>query len=208
MMTRRLVQLFWGLALYGFAIALMIRADLGLNPWDVFHQGLSERFGWSIGTSIVAVGAAALLLWIPLRQKPGFGTLANLVLIGVAADASLAVIPEVEALGLRYAFLFLALWFSGVAGGAYIGAGLGPGPRDGLMTGLVGITGWRLDRVRTGLEVAVLAAGALLGGTFGLGTIAFAALIGPLVHYYLPIFTIDEEAAPGESGQRLQDCAP
>ena len=195
MTPRRLLQLFAGLTLYGTSMALMIRADLGLDPWDVFHQGLVERSALSFGTIVILVGAAVLMLWIPLRQKPGFGTLANIVVIGLAVDASLAVLPEISSLPLRWALLIASIILSGVAGGAYIGAGLGPGPRDGLMTGLVRRTGWSLRRVRTGIELTVLAVGWLLGGAVGIGTVLYAVAIGPLVHVFLPLFTVKADTA-------------
>lgn len=191
-MTRRLIQLFAGLFLFGFSTALMLRADLGLNPWDVFHQGLFEQVGGSFGTVVIGVGAAVMLLWIPLRQRPGFGTIANMVVIGIAADLSLALLPEPESLPVRAAWLVSGIVLNGIAGGAYIGAALGPGPRDGLMTGLAARTGWPLRRVRTGIEVAVLAVGVVLGGTIGVGTIFYAVAIGPLVHFFLDRLTVEK----------------
>ena len=158
-MTRRLIQLLLGLALYGFSIGLMVRSGLGLDPWDVFHQGLSERSGLGLGTIIVIIGAVVLLLWIPLRQRPGFGTISNVFLIGIWADVSLWLIPPVQSLPLAWAMLLGGIFLNGVAGGAYIGAGLGTGPRDGLMTGLVERTGKSVRLIRTGIEVAVVAIG-------------------------------------------------
>ena len=194
-MTRRLTQLFAGLFLFGFSTALMLRANLGLNPWDVFHQGLFEQVGGSFGTVVIAVGAAVMLLWIPLRQRPGFGTIANMIVIGIAADLSLALLPEPESLPVRAAWLVTGIVLNGIAGGAYIGAALGPGPRDGLMTGLAARKGWPIRRVRTGIEVAVLAAGVALGGTIGIGTILYAAAIGPLVHFFLDRLTVEKKPA-------------
>lgn len=196
-MKRRLIQLFLGLSLYGFSMALMVRAGLGLNPWDVFHQGLSERTSLSLGTIVIIVGAAVLLFWIPLRQRPGIGTISNVFMIGIAADVSLWLVPPASSLALGWAMLLLGIFLNGVAGGAYIGAGLGPGPRDGLMTGLVGRTGGSVRIVRTGIELVVVAAGWTLGGTLGLGTLLYAVAIGPIVHRMLPIFTIPDEAKPG-----------
>jgi hypothetical protein len=206
-MTRRLIQLFFGLALYGFSTALMLRAGLGLNPWDVFHQGLAARSGWSMGSVIIAVGVFVMLLWIPLRQRPGFGTLANLVFVGISANAALAVLPAAQGLALQIAFLIAGIVLNAVATGAYIGAGMGPGPRDGLMTGLVRRTGWPVRTVRTGIELTVVAVGWLLGGTLGAGTLIYALAVGPLVQVFLPMFSRERpKALP--SGDRLQNCAP
>ena len=193
-MTRRLNQLFLGLALYGFSIGLMVRSNLGLNPWDVFHQGLSELTGLSLGTIIIIVGAAVLLLWVPLRQRPGIGTIANVFLIGIWSDVSLWLIPPVQSLVVAWAMLLGGIFLNGVAGGAYIGAGLGPGPRDGLMTGLVRRTGKSVRLIRTGIEMVVVAAGWALGGTLGLGTLLYAVAIGPIVHRMLPLLTISNDA--------------
>lgn len=192
-MTRRLIQLFLGLALYGISLGLMVRANFGLDPWDVFHQGLSERAGLSLGMMVNLVGAAVLLLWIPIRQRPGIGTIANVFLIGTFADISLWLIPPIHNLPLEVAMLAGAVLLNGIATGAYIGAGLGPGPRDGLMTGLVKRTGGSVRVIRTSIEVAVLAVGWLLGGTVGLGTVIYAIAIGPIVHRTLPLFTISEK---------------
>jgi uncharacterized membrane protein YczE len=194
-MTRRLVQLYLGLILYGFSMALMLRADLGLDPWDVFHQGLSDRTGLSFGTIVILVGALVLLLWIPMRQRPGIGTISNIFVIGLAVDASLWLLPTIDSLPLRMMMLVSGIFLNGVAGGAYIGAGLGPGPRDGLMTGIVGRTGWAVRTVRTSIELSVLAIGWLLGGTVGLGTILYAVTIGPVLHVMLPLFTISDDRA-------------
>lgn len=207
-MTRRLIQLNWGLALYGLSIGLMVRSNLGLNPWDVFHQGLSALTGLSLGEIIVLVGAAVLLLWIPLRQKPGIGTIANVFLIGVWADVSLWLIPPVEGLLLAWTMLFGGIFLNGVAGGAYIGAGLGPGPRDGLMTGLVKRTGKSVRLIRTGIEVVVVAAGWALGGTLGIGTLLYAIAIGPIVHRMLPLFTITDAEDESPIPAIAADCCP
>jgi len=188
--VRRLVQLYVGLALYGFSMALMIRADLGLDPWDVFHQGIASHVPWSFGTVTIVVGAAVLLLWIPLRQRPGLGTLSNVVVIGLAVDASLWLLPTMTWLPGRWTFMIAAIVLNGIAGGCYIGAGLGPGPRDGLMTGLVAKTGGSIRIIRTGIEVAVLGIGWLLGGTVGIGTVLYAVSIGPVVHLTLPLLTV------------------
>ncbi len=194
LMTRRLTQLFAGLALYGLSMALMVRATLGLDPWDVLHQGLSQLSGWSFGLIVNAVGVTVLLLWIPLRQKPGFGTVANVIVIGLVVDVCLKWIPDAQGLPWRAAMLIAGIVLNGVASGAYIGAGLGPGPRDGLMTGIVARTGWPVKYVRTAIEVAVIAVGWSLGGSVGLGTVLYAVSIGPLVHVFLPLFTIKTAA--------------
>lgn len=191
-MIRRLIQLFLGLALYGFAIGLMVRANLGLSPWDVLNEGLSERTGLSFGMIVNIIGAAVLLLWIPLRQRPGIGTIANVFLIGIFADLSLWLLPSAQSVPTGLAMLLLGVFLTGVATGAYIGAGLGPGPRDGLMTGLVKRTGGSVRIIRTGIELTVLAIGWMLGGTVGLGTLVFALGIGPIVHRMLPLFAIAE----------------
>lgn len=211
--TRRLVQLYAGLALYGFSMALMLRAGLGLDPWDVFHQGLQERTPLSFGMVTVVVGAAVLLLWWPLRQWPGLGTVSNVVVIGVSVDASLRVLPEAEGLGTQIAFMVGSVVLNAIAGGAYIGARLGPGPRDGLMTGLVRRTGRSVRLVRTCIEVTVLAIGLVLGGSAGVGTVVYALGIGPLVQVFLPLFTVPErepakpENAPEEPGVQLPTSA-
>ncbi len=202
MMTRRLAQLFAGLTLYGLSLALMVRATLGLDPWDVFQQGIASNIGLSLGMTVNLVGALVLLLWIPLRQRAGIGTVANIFVIGFAVDAGLWLIPAVESLPLRASMLLASIILNGVAGGAYIGAGLGPGPRDGLMTGLVRRTGRSIRLVRTSIEGSVLALGWLLGGTVGVGTLLYAVAIGPLVQIMLPLFTI-AEPAPTDEGQ---DC--
>ena len=193
-MTRRLVQLYAGLLLYGASMALMIRAGLGLDPWDVLHQGLAERLPLSFGMVTIVVGALVLLAWIPLRQRPGFGTISNVIVIGLAVDAALAVLPAPDAPALRVTFILAGVGLNGVATAAYIGARLGPGPRDGLMTGLVRRTGRSVRLVRTSIEVTVLAAGWLLGGTVGVGTVVYALGIGPLVHVLLPVLTVPEPA--------------
>ncbi|MBQ1050333.1 hypothetical protein KBX50_17880 [Micromonospora sp. C51] len=195
--TRRLTHLFVGLVLYGFSMALMIRSGLGLNPWDVFHQGLSRLTGLSMGTVVIAVGALVLLAWIPLRQRPGLGTVANVVVIGLAVDATLALLPPGGPLALRIVLLVVGIVGNGAATALYLGARLGPGPRDGLMTGLVARRpGRSLRLVRTVIEVGVLAVGAVLGGTVGIGTIAYALTIGPLAQLFLPLFDVAEPNPP------------
>jgi uncharacterized membrane protein YczE len=196
--VRRLLQLYIGLYLYGASMAAMVRANLGLDPWDVFHQGVTRHTGLSMGTVVIITGALVLLLWIPLRQRPGLGTVSNVVVIGLALDATLAVLPHPHPLALRVALLVAGVVANGVASGLYIGARLGPGPRDGLMTGFVRrLTGRRfvsIRTVRTSIEVTVLAIGWLLGGTVGLGTIAYALAIGPLAHVFIPLFAVRSPA--------------
>ena len=192
--ARRLVQLYAGLVLYGASMALQIRAGLGLDPWDVFHQGIADRTGLSFGTVVILVGATVLLAWIPLRQRPGFGTVSNVLVIGIAVDAALAALPHAGSGPAAVAMMLGGVGLNGIAGGAYIGAGLGPGPRDGLMTGLVRRTGRSVRLVRTTIEVAVLAAGAALGGTVGVGTVVYALSIGPIVHAVLPRLTVAPRA--------------
>lgn len=195
MMTRRITQLMIGLAMYGVSLAMFIRAGLGLDPWDVFHQGVAGKIGWSIGTVVVVVSFLVLLLWIPLRQMPGFGTLANAVLVGVFADIGLALIPAFSHLGGQIAMLAGAVVLNGIASACYIGARLGPGARDGLMTGLARRTGWSVRLSRTLIEVVVLGVGWLLGGSVGVGTVVYALAIGPLVQLLLPLFTVPEKAS-------------
>lgn len=165
-------------------------AGLGLDPWDVFHQGLSRHTRIPIGTWAIIVGAVVLLLWIPLRQRPGFGTVSNVVVIGLVINATLAVVPAPTSLPLRIVTLVAAVFLNGVATGAYIGAGMGPGPRDGLMTGLAA-RGMSIRVVRTGIELTVLAIGFLLGGTVGVGTVLYAVSIGPLAHVFIPMMKVD-----------------
>ena len=197
MMLRRLLQLLIGLAMYGISLAMFIRAGLGLDPWDVFHQGVAGKTGLSIGTVVIIVSFLVLLLWIPLRQRPGFGTLANAVLVGVFADVGLALIPQISQPGGQAGMLAGAVLLNGVASACYIGARFGPGARDGLMTGLARRTGWSVRTSRTGIEVVVLGAGWLLGGSVGVGTVIYALAIGPLVQLLLPVFMVPEAPVPG-----------
>jgi uncharacterized membrane protein YczE len=194
-LARRLGQLFVGLVLYGVSDALLVLGGLGLDPWDVLHQGLARRTGIPIGTWTIIVGAAVLLIWIPLRQRPGAGTLANVVVIGAVIDLALAAVPAPHSVPLRWTSLLAGVALNGVATACYIGAGLGPGPRDGLMTGIAG-RGHSLRLVRTGIELTVLAAGWLLGGTVGIGTVLYAVSIGPLAHLLLPRLTIRSGSRP------------
>jgi uncharacterized membrane protein YczE len=186
-MRVRLVQLYAGLILYGISSSLLVLADLGLDPWDVFHQGLSRTFGLAIGTWAILVGVVVLLLWIPLHQKPGIGTVSNVVLVGLTMNVVLGHVHPPHALAVRIPMLVVGVFLNGVATGAYIGAGFGPGPRDGLMTGLAA-RGHSIRVVRTGIEVTVLATGWALGGTVGVGTVLYAVSIGPLAHLFVPLF--------------------
>ncbi len=203
--VRRLVQLYAGLALYGASMALLVRASLGVMPWDVLHQGLARQLDWSLGAVTVLVGALVLLAWVPLRQRPGLGTVSNVVVIGIAVDATLAVLPELDALPGRIGLAVAGIVLNAVATAAYIGVHLGPGPRDGLMTGLVRRTGGSVRVVRTAIEVAVVALGWALGGTLGLATAAYALAIGPLVHLLLPRLSVRlPEPARPQTAQATQ----
>jgi uncharacterized membrane protein YczE len=186
-MRLRLAQLYGGLVLYGVSSSLLVLAGLGLDPWDVFHQGLSRTFGLAIGTWAIIVGLVVLLLWIPLRQRPGIGTVSNVVLVGLTMNVVLGHVHPPHALGVRIACLLVGILLNGVATGAYIGAGFGPGPRDGLMTGFAA-RGHSIRVVRTSIELTVLAIGWLLGGTVGVGTVLYALAIGPLAHVFVPLF--------------------
>ncbi|GAA3336728.1 membrane protein [Amorphoplanes nipponensis] len=199
-LPRRTSQLFTGLVLYGVSMAFMVESDLGLNPWDVFHQGVSKATGVSFGWVVLLTGVPVLLLWIPLRQRPGFGTIANLLVIGFVADGALAVLTPGESMAMRITYLVVGIALNGVATAMYIGARFGPGPRDGLMTGIV--RRWprlSIRLVRTSIEVLVLGIGVLLGGTIGLGTIAYALGIGPLVQLFMPAFAVPEGVAAAEA---------
>lgn len=183
---RRLPQLFAGLASYGISMAMQVRSGLGLNPWDVLHEGLELRTPLSFGVITAIVGVVVLLLWIPLRERPGLGTVANVLVIAVVVDVALAVIPHPDVLAGQVGLLVGGIVLNGLATACYVGARLGPGPRDGLMTGLARRTGRSVRWVRTGIEVTVLAAGWLLGGTVGIGTVLYALAIGPLTQAFLP----------------------
>jgi uncharacterized membrane protein YczE len=182
---KRGVLLLVGLCGYGLSMGVMVRAGLGLDPWDVLHQGLTRHTPMTIGMASAAVGVVVLLAWIPLRNRPGIGTLANVVVIAVSVDATLAVLPAPSAMPLRIAMMVGAVVLNAISTVLYIGAGLGPGPRDGLMTGLVARTGRSVRLVRTAIEATVLVVGWLLGGTVGVGTVVYAVGIGPLVQLFL-----------------------
>lgn len=189
-MPRRLTQLLVGLVLYGVSMALLVRSALGVMPWDVLHQGLARRLDLSLGLVTGMVGVLVLLAWIPLRERPGIGTVANVIVISVAVDATLAVLPDVDVLVIRIAFAVVGIVLNAIATAAYIGVRLGPGPRDGLMTALVRRTGLSVRLVRTSLEVVVVVAGVILGGTLGIATVLYALAIGPLTQLFVPYLVI------------------
>jgi uncharacterized membrane protein YczE len=204
----RVARLFPGLLLYGVSDGMILLAGLGVDPWDVFHQGLSRRLGLGVGTWAVIIGLIVLALWIPLRQTPGIGTVCNVVVVGVVIDIVLALVAPPHQIAVRWALMLSGVVLNAVATAAYIGAGLGPGPRDGLMTGLAA-RGHSVRIVRTAIELTVLGAGWLLGGTVGIGTVIYALSIGPLAHYFLPRLDIDSRAAlavaPGRPSEHPAD---
>jgi len=184
--ARRLPQLALGLVLYGVSMAMMTRANLGLSPWDVLHQGTMFRLGWSFGTVTLVVAAVVLLLWLPLRQRLGIGTVANVIVIAITVDLGRAVLPEQHTLWVQFVLFIGGVVLNAVATASYVGTRLGPGPRDGLMTGLSEVTGRSVRLVRTCIEIGVLGLGWLLGGSVGIGTVIYAFGIGPLTQAFLP----------------------
>jgi uncharacterized membrane protein YczE len=202
----RYARLVIGLLLYGFTMALMVQAGLGLDPWDVFHEGLTHHVPLSFGQVVIVVGAIVLFLWIPLKQRPGIGTVLNVLLIGLAADAGIALIAAPDELWARIALLLIGVVGNGVAGALYIGARLGPGPRDGLWVALVERTGFSVRVVRTGIEITVLVTGFLLGGTVGIGTVLYALAIGPLVQFFLERLGDAVHARSGNAPQEPRDA--
>lgn len=188
-MRRRLPRLLWGLLLFGWGLALMVASDLGLGPWEVLHQGISFHTPIPIGTVGIITGLLVLLLWFPLHERFGLGTALNVILIGIVIDVTLLWLETPGWMAMRWVFLLGGIVMIGVGSGYYIGAGLGPGPRDGLMTALAR-RGWPIGAVRTGIEVTVLGLGWLLGGTVGVGTVLFALGIGPLIQVFLPRLTV------------------
>ena len=200
-LVRRFVQLFTGLFLYGIGIALIVRGELGVAPWDVLTQGIAKQTGLGFGLITVITSGVVLLLWIPIRERLGFGTVMNALLVGPSADVGLWLIPSGLDLWVRILLLPAGIVVLAIATGLYIGAHFGPGPRDGLMTGLHRVTGWKIWIVRTGIELVVLAAGWLLGGNVGIGTVAFALLIGPLCGYTIPLFAIKRPAAAAATAE-------
>jgi uncharacterized membrane protein YczE len=201
--VRRLVQLALGLTLYGVSMGMMVRSRLGLDPWDVFHYGVAQHLPVSFGTVVIIVGALVLLLWIPLRQWPGLGTVANVIVIGLATDATLALLGAPTGVPARAGLLLGGIVLNGLAGALYIGSQFGPGPRDGLMTGLVRRTGRSFRLVRTTIELTVLAVGWSMGGVVGLGTVLYAVLIGPIVQVFLPLLTVDVLAGDDAASEVL-----
>ncbi|WP_457185222.1 membrane protein YczE [Nocardioides sp. P5_E3] len=190
-LARRLPQLYVGLFLYGVSLAMMVRGALGLAPWDVLHSGFIRHVPMTLGQAVVLFSFVVLVLWIPLREVPGLGTISNAIVVGLSADATLAVLDRPEAMAGRLGLMVGGVLLCGLASALYIGAQLGRGPRDGLMTGLARRTGLSLRLVRTGLEVAVVVIGLLLGGVLGVGTVVYALAIGPLTQLMLPWFTVD-----------------
>jgi uncharacterized membrane protein YczE len=205
--ARRLTQLYAGLTLYGISMAMMVHARLGLDPWDVLHQGLAPYLHIRFGTVVIVVGVAVLVLWIPLRQAPGFGTVSNAIVIGLVTDIAMPIFPDAHGLATQLPLLTAAVIGNGIATGCYIGAGLGPGPRDGLMTGIAA-RGHSIRMVRTALELTVLVSGWLMGGSVGLGTVMFAVSIGPLAHVTIPAFAIRPARVQAQPvGQVVPDAA-
>lgn len=199
-MPRRIIQLLIGLFLYGIGIAFIIRGVLGAAPWDVLSQGISMHLPLSFGVITIIVSAIVLLVWIPIRQKPGVGTILNAVLVGPSADVGFLFIPETDLLWLRVVFFVIGLTTLAAATGLYIGAHFGPGPRDGLMTGLHRVTGRPIWMVRTALEITVVVIGWLLGGIVGLGTVAFALLVGPMCQFFMRLFDVHVPPRAVQSG--------
>jgi len=184
--ARRAIQLVFGLALYGFSMAMLVRAELGVNPWSVLYEGLTQYLPLSFGTITAILGVLVLLLWIPLKQRPGIGTVANILVLALSVDAGLAVIPRDLSLPFDVGLLVAGVALNGLAIAVYVGARLGPGPRDGLMTGLAARTGRSVRLVRTAIELTVLAIGWTLGGTVGAGTLVYAFGVGPVTQFFLP----------------------
>jgi uncharacterized membrane protein YczE len=201
-LPRRVLQLYAGLITYGISMALFVRSDLGNMPWDVFHQGLVVQLGGTIGRWSIVVGAIVLLLWIPLRERPGLGTISNVFVIGIFVDLTLSRLPELDHLAGRIGYVAAGVLLNAIATAAYIGARFGSGPRDGLMTGFTRRTRFSLRLVRTSIEVVVVITGWLLGGTLGVATIVYAVAIGPLVQLMLEPFTVaaDSPSRPGPLG--------
>ncbi|QFS93098.1 hypothetical protein FIV07_20245 [Mycobacterium sp. THAF192] len=205
-LPERISRLVIGLWLYGLSIALMIEGAVGAAPWDVFHVGVARHLPLTLGVIIILTAGVVLAAWIPLRQKPGLGTVLNTVLLGPFADLNLVLLPTPDAVVARYGYAIAGVVVCALATALYVGAQLGPGPRDGLMTGLARRTGWPLRRVRTGIEVSVLATGFVLGGTVGLGTVVFAFAVGPLTQFFLRYLTVPVVAAAEATGAPPARC--
>ena len=203
-LTRRLTQLTVGLVLYGVTLAMLIRATLGNAPWDVLHQGMAIHLPISIGTAVIVMSLVVLLLWIPLRELPGLGTIANSIVVGLFADLALSLLAAPEEMWQRIALMVGGVVLNALATALYIGSQFGPGPRDGLMTGLHRRTGVSIRLVRTGIEVLVVAVGWLLGGLVGVGTVVYALAIGPLVQLMLPYCIVQLP----DPGSRTQPASP
>lgn len=199
-LPRRLVRLTGGLVLFGLSLGMLVQADLGMAPWDVMHTGVARYVPLTLGQVVIVVSVFVLLLWIPLREKPGVGTVGNAVLVGLGIDAAIWLVPEPEHLAVRIALMGAGVVLNGLAGALYIGAQFGRGPRDGLMTGLSRVTGRSLRLVRTCLEIAVVVVGVLLGGALGVGTVLYAVAIGPLTQAFLPWVVVPLEKPGKASG--------
>ncbi len=204
-LPRRLAQLLVGLTLYGASMAFLVRCTLGMLPWDVLHYGVALHVPLSLGTVVIIASLSVLLLWVPLRQMPGLGTIANSVGIGVALDATLHVLPTAQDLPTQLLLLAAGIFGNGLATALYLGAQLGPGPRDGLMTGVSRVSGASLRLVRTGIEIVVVIVGWLLGGVVGLGTLAYALAIGPLTQWLLPMCLVDLPHVPRNAAPAPED---
>lgn len=207
-LVERLVRLFVGLVAYGVSLALMVRGDLGLAPWDVLHSGLIRHVPLTLGQAVVVTSFVVLLLWIPLRELPGLGTVANALVVGLSCDAALALLDAPDLLVGRIALMVGGVVLCGFASALYIGAQLGRGPRDGLMTGLARRTGLSIRLVRTGLEVTVVLIGLVLGGVLGVGTVLYALAIGPLTQALLPAFLVDVTPRPRRGGTGTVGARP
>ncbi|MBM7367481.1 membrane protein YczE [Gordonia hydrophobica] len=194
-MLKRLLALFAGLVLYGASMSMILHAGLGNIPWDVLHQGIADHLGLSVGTVSIIVGTVVLLAWLPIRQRPGVGTVANVIVIGLAFDAVSPYLPDRPALLIAVPMMVGGIVLNAFATALYIGARLGPGPRDGLMTGVVARTGWSVRVVRTVLEITVVAIGFILGGTFGIGTVLYAFGVGPLIQWFARVMHVDRAVA-------------
>jgi uncharacterized membrane protein YczE len=198
-LLRRLVNLYLGLVLFGVSMAMLVEARLGLIPWDVLHQGISRHTGWSLGTTVIVIGFVVLLVWIPLRERPGFGTLSNVVVIGLSLDATVQLLPTPSGLPARIAVVVGGIVLNAFATLLYLNARMGSGPRDGLLTGLLRISSLPAGVLKVAIEVSVVAVGWLLGGTVGIGTLAFAISVGPMIQllgYLFPALALKSESKP------------